>query len=70
LSSLFFPCSSNVLLDIQLSGPPLAELQHYLVLKNHPAAYNKVLAAVQEIQQLKPLQTPASMPREEPDSNV
>lgn len=36
-------------------------------IENHPAAYNEVLAAVQEIPQPKPLPTPASTPQEEPD---
>jgi hypothetical protein len=37
-------------------------------IKNHPAAYNEVLAAVQEIPQPKPLPTPTSTPREGPDA--
>ncbi|PVH71516.1 hypothetical protein DL98DRAFT_577338 [Cadophora sp. DSE1049] len=37
-------------------------------IKNHPAAYNEVLIAVQEISRPKLLPTPTSTPREEPDS--
>ena len=39
-------------------------------IENHPAAYDEVLVAIQEILVPKPLLTPASTPREEPDSDV